>query len=111
MNFPIFENKLFTRGGRREDTKMVIKKVLKKYRRTKKLRQPKFVAKRLLNLKIRFTNFPILRRYTIYCFFLSQEETGLIKEIVLCFILNFKKKFQFLLLKRRAFGKSRGEEK
>lgn len=59
----------------------------------------------------RFTNFPILRRYTIYCFFLSQEETGLIKEIVLCFILNFKKKFQFLLLKRRAFGKSRGEEK
>lgn len=59
----------------------------------------------------RFTNFPILRRYTIYCFFLLQEETGLIKEIVLCFILNFKKKFQFLLLKRRAFGKSRGEEK
>lgn len=90
---------------------MVTKKSIEKISENEEITTAKICRKATLKFKNSFHEFSNPQKIYYLLFFLSQEETGLIKEIVLCFILNFKKKFQFLLLKRRAFGKSRGEEK
>lgn len=69
---------------------MVTKKSIEKISENEEITTAKICRKATLKFKNSFHEFSNPQKIYYLLFFLLQGETGLIKEIVLCFILNFK---------------------